>query len=150
VDEDQYEQLYNDSSGTAENVVQARDIYGDVSFSSTAETSEQSDHGLVFGTVYRGAGVAYFVALFVFATAYARVVTELAPDFWGWAKLAISTIALVTVFVRTEWAIFGYLFTSLRRLSMAVVVILGIVQGPHFESLKKLTALLGHWLIWRF
>jgi hypothetical protein len=150
VDEDQDEHFFNEFSGTAEDVVQARDIYGDVTFHSTTEASEPSNQGYVVGTVYRGAGVAYFFALFVLSTAYARVVAEAGLGFWDWGKLAASTVALVTVFVRTEWAIFGNLFTSLRRLAMAVVVALGIVQGPHWESFGELATLLGHWLIWRF
>ncbi|MET8850166.1 hypothetical protein [Amycolatopsis sp. NPDC004625] len=44
----------------------------------------------------------------------------------------------------------GDLFASLRRLAMAVVVILGAVQGPHLEFLRKFTVLLGRWLVWRF
>ncbi|SEC60184.1 hypothetical protein SAMN04489727_4358 [Amycolatopsis tolypomycina] len=150
MDEDQEGQFVNDFSGTADDIVQARDIYGDVNFHSSTEVFEASDQGYVAGTVYRGAGVAYFLALFLLSVAYTRVVAEADLGFWDWPKLAASTLALVTVLVRTERAIFGDLFTSLRRLAMAVVVALGIGQGPHWESFEKLTVLLGHWLVWRF
>ena len=147
-DEEDDDPFFNDFSGTAEDIVQARDIHGNVSF--TSHTYGPSDHGMVVGTVFRGAGLVYFFALFVFATTYAGLLLDANLGFWDWVKLVISSIVLVGVFIRTEWAIFDDLFASLRRLLMLVVVVLGFAEGARLEFLKDLTTVLGQWLTWHF
>lgn len=79
----------------------------------------------------------FFLALFILGATYARLLGAPDLNFWSWVKLIISSVVLIGVLVRTEWA-------------MLVVLILGIAQGSQSEFLGKFTTLLGHWLIWSF
>jgi hypothetical protein len=150
MEDDADEQFSNTFFGDAEKVVQAHNIHGDVNIHSGSVAYESDDYPLVTGTVYRGAGVFFFLALFILGATYARLVGATDLTFWSWVKLTISSVVLIGVLVRTEWAIFSDLFSSIRRLGMLVFVILGIAQGSQSEFLGKFTTLLGHWLVWSF
>src|SRR3954470_16579995 len=127
-DDDEDGSVDNHVSGVAENSVQARDIYGDVSFYSTSDSYEE-DYGILYGTVFRGAGLAYFAALFILAASYSSLIITGDLTFWDWIKLVVSTAVLVVVLVRTEWALFDDRFSSVRRLAIVLVFFLGFGEG---------------------
>lgn len=148
-DEDFEDAVFNDLSGTAENSFQAGVVNGDVYFPSGSD-DDSDDSSFVTGTVYSGAGIAFFVALFIVAAAYSQVFDVLHPGFWDWVKLVASSIALVVVFFVTEAAIFNRLFGGLRFFLSILVLLLGLFEGGHVEPVRKLGLAIGKWVIWRF
>lgn len=135
---------HNDFSGDAENVVQARDVHGGINY-------YDRDYGTFEYQIFPYAGLIYYFALFVAASTYSHLWSNMTLGIFDWIKIVISTCVLVGAFLTTHSWIFNNPSFRFLRFTLALIVILvGYNQGERIEPLLKLNETISGWLIWQF
>ncbi|WP_030107552.1 hypothetical protein [Actinoalloteichus caeruleus] len=145
-DEDDDEEFahINHYSGDVTNVVQARDIHGDVNY-------YERDHGVFHYRIFRYAGATLFLTLFVTAAAYSHLVNDMRLTWWEWALLPVVTAGLVLVMFHTHsWIYPNPSFRSFRAFLAIALIALGYNYGPQLDVVGDVSPVLAHWIVLRF
>lgn len=139
--------VYNDFSGDAENVVQARDVYGEFNY-------YESDDDVNWYDIPNWAQPAVFAAVFLVFTSYSNLFTSTYIALFDWIKLLASTAILVVALTSAYyWSAGGLLERRYRYLRLFIVLLLAVL-GYKYGAVTPLFGPLGKiisgWLIWHF
>lgn len=162
-------EVSNDFSGVADNLIQARDIYGDVNFyephENYYETHENyhvthenyydgGDETVDYYTIPVFAQPAVFLALFLGSSSYSYLFATVHLSVFDWLKLLASTIillpALASAYYWSAGGVFERRYRYFRLFIALLVIILAYKYGSGVPLVGNLSKLVSGWLIWRF